>query len=270
MLTTVFDVALVADVLALMLAAAHLVARRRLVDRLATASLAVAVLALTLYLGGRWVAAGRAPFSNLFESLVLFAWTIPLVYLVLRLRLEVPAALLPATALLAALLLVYASSPFVSSEIQPLMPALKSNWLTFHVTACLLGYGAFAVSLLASIGFLVADRAAAGATAGERELFGAIMLGTVSFGFLFLTLGIVTGAVWANRAWGTYWSWDPKETWSLITWLIYAVFLHGRYIRGWRLRRLAWLPILGFASVLVTYLGVNYLMKGLHSYGWST
>ena len=88
----------------------------------------------------------------------------------------------------------------------------------------------------------------------------------VLFGFLFLTGGIITGAVWANSAWGTYWSWDPKETWSLITWFIYAIFLHCRFMRGWRGKRAAWVSIIGFASVLFTYVGVNLLMKGLHSY----
>ncbi|MCX6996596.1 MAG: c-type cytochrome biogenesis protein CcsB [Kiritimatiellaeota bacterium] len=265
MLNQVFDVALVAYVLALLLAAVNLFAPRRLLDALATAGLAVGVLAVTVYLGARWVAAGRAPFSNMFESLVLFAWTIPLVQLVLRARGLMPAAMTTTTALLAVLLLVYASA-FHSSEIQPLMPALRSNWLTFHVLSCLLGYGAFAVSCLASLGYLGASREARPTPSGNQELFAAIMTRTVSFGFLFLTVGIVTGAVWANVAWGTYWSWDPKETWSLITWLIYAVFLHGRYLRGWTGRRMAWLSILGFLSVLVTYVGVNYLMKGLHSY----
>ncbi len=266
MLTTLFDVALVAYGLALVLAIANLVAPRRLLDALATAGLALGVLAVTIYLGGRWAAAGRAPFSNMFESLVLFAWTIPLVHLVLRLRGKVPAALVPATALLAVLLLVYASPPFHSSEIQPLVPALRSNWLTFHVLSCLLGYGAFAVSLLAAVGYLIADRSLRPSGPANREMFGGIMVQTISFGFLFLAIGIVTGAVWANVAWGSYWSWDKKETWSLITWLVYAVFLHGRYMRGWTSRRLAWLAILGFASVLVTYIGVNYLMKSLHSY----
>ena len=265
MLNHVFDLALVAYVLALILAAGNLFAPRRLLDGLATLLLLLGVLAVTSYLGGRWVAAGRAPFSNMFESLVLFAWTIPLVYLVLRARGPIPAALTTTTALLAVLLLVYASA-FHSSEIQPLMPALRSNWLTFHVLSCLLGYGAFAVSFLAAIGCLGAGRAANPAHPGNQELFAAIMARTVSFGFLFLTIGIVTGAVWANVAWGTYWSWDPKETWSLITWLVYAVFLHGRYLRGWSGRRMAWISILGFISVLVTYVGVNYLMKGLHSY----
>ena len=89
---------------------------------------------------------------------------------------------------------------------------------------------------------------------------------SISFGFLFLTVGIISGAVWANSAWGTYWSWDPKETWSLITWFIYAIFLHCRFMRGWRGKRAAWISVIGFASVVFTYLGVNFLLSGLHSY----
>ena len=88
-------------------------------------------------------------------------------------------------------------------------------------------------------------------------------------GFPLLTLGIVTGAAWANYAWGTYWSWDPKETWSLITWFFYAITLHARYTRGWAGMRIAFLAIFGFVSVLFTYYGVNFLLSGLHSYGSS-
>ncbi len=96
-------------------------------------------------------------------------------------------------------------------------------------------------------------------TAEELNYQGAV------FGFVFLTLGIMTGSVWAYSAWGSYWSWDPKETWSLITWLIYALMIHARYVRGWRGKRLAVIALVGFAAVLFTYLGVNYL-PGLHSY----
>jgi len=265
MLTHLFDVALVAYPLALLLAAVNLFAPRRWLDALATVGLAIGVLALTAYMSLRWAEAGRAPFSNMFESLVLFAWTIPLVYLVLRIGGKTVAVLLPPTALLALLLLVYASA-FLSSEIQPLMPALRSNWLAFHVMACLIGYGSFAVSCLAAIGYLIASRTASKVSPANQDLLEAVMSKTASFGFLFLVVGIAMGAVWANVAWGTYWSWDPKETWSLITALIYAVFLHGRYLRGWQSRRMAWIAIIGFISVLITYVGVNYLMKGLHSY----
>ncbi|TAN37193.1 MAG: c-type cytochrome biogenesis protein CcsB [Verrucomicrobia bacterium] len=264
-LTHVFDVALVAYLLALILGSVNLFAPRRLLRSLATAGLTLGVVALTVYIGWRWLEANRAPFSNMFESLVLFAWTLSLVYVVLLLRGKIPSALTPTTALLALLMLVYASA-FLSSEIQPLMPALRSNWLTFHVTTVLIGYGSFAVAFLAATGYLIVSRAASQAGPESRELCEAIMSKTISFGFLFLVVGIAMGAVWANVAWGTYWSWDPKETWSLITALIYAVFLHGRYLRNWSGRRMAWIAVIGFISVLITYVGVNYLMKGLHSY----
>jgi len=166
-----------------------------------------------------------------------------------------------ATALLAALTLAYAST-YHDHAIKPLMPALRSNWLTFHVLTVFLGYGGFGVAFASSAGYLI--------TANRRtelaDAFDTATAKTISFGFLFLTIGIIAGAVWANSAWGTYWSWDPKETWSLITWFIYAVFLHCRFMRGWKGKRAAWISVLGFASVIFTYLGVNYLLSGLHSY----
>ena len=265
MLNLVFNVALITYALATLVAVLQLLMPRRVLEVLTVVLLAIGIAALTAYMGSRWVVAGRPPFSNMFESLVLFGWTVPLAHLLLRLRGKIPSALTAAVALLAVLLLVYASA-FQSSDIRPLMPALRSNWLTFHVLSCLLGYGAFAISFLAAMGYLLAIRTTSKVTLENRALLEIIMSKTVSFGFLFLVVGIATGAVWANVAWGTYWSWDPKETWSLITALIYAVFLHGRYMRGWHSRRMAWLAIIGFISVLVTYVGVNYLMKGLHSY----
>jgi cytochrome c-type biogenesis protein CcsB len=265
MLTNLFDTALVAYILALLLSAVNLFAPRRWLDVVALVGLSLGVLALTAYMGLRWAEADRAPFSNMFESLVLFAWTIPLVFLVMRARGRVLAVLAPPTALLSALLLIYASA-FLSSDIQPLMPALRSNWLAFHVMACLIGYGSFAVSCIAAIGYLIISRTSSKVSPETQDLLEAVMSKTAAFGFLFLSVGIAMGAVWANVAWGTYWSWDPKETWSLITALIYAIFLHGRYLRGWQGKRMAWIAIIGFISVLITYVGVNYLMKGLHSY----
>ncbi len=217
----------------------------------------------TLYLALRWAAAGRAPFSNMFESLVLFAWAIAVVYLALQVRHKIP-ALGVATALLALLTLAYAST--FESQITPLMPALRSNWLTVHVFTCFLGYGGVAVAFLSSVGYLMAAQRNDPAHQALIGAFDQATAQTISFGFLFLTVGIISGAVWANSAWGTYWSWDPKETWSLITWFIYAVFLHCRFLRGWRGKRAAWVSLIGFASVIFTYFGVNYLLSGLHSY----
>ncbi len=101
----------------------------------------------------------------------------------------------------------------------------------------------------------------------DEEIIDELTYQMVVFGFLFLTIGIITGAVWANSAWGKYWSWDPKETWSLITWFVYAIFLHLRMMRGWHGRNLALVSITGFMAVLFTYFGVNFLLSGLHSYG---
>ena len=100
----------------------------------------------------------------------------------------------------------------------------------------------------------------------EADVLDGLAYQMVMFGFLFLTIGVITGAVWANSAWGRYWGWDPKETWSLITWLVYATLVHAKMMRGWRGRRIAYLSIIGFAAVIFTYFGVNYL-PGLHSYG---
>jgi len=223
----------------------------------------------------RWVESyqlgfGHAPLSNLYESLVFFAWTIILLYLFVEYRFKnriIGAFVAP----LAFLAMAYASlSPNISDRIQPLIPALKSNWLIAHVVACFIGYSAFAIAFGVSILYLLKQN-----DSGEKESLMAHVPSTqvldelthqmVMFGFLFLSAGIITGAVWANSAWGRYWGWDPKETWSLITWFLYAALLHARMMRGWHGRRIAILSIIGFAAVLFTYFGVN-LLPGLHSY----
>jgi cytochrome c-type biogenesis protein CcsB len=168
--------------------------------------------------------------------------------------------------------IAYASlSPNINDRIQPLLPALKSNWLIAHVITCFIGYAAFAVAFGLSIMYLIRQR--------EPDPKGSLLdrfpkptviddltHQMVMFGFLFLSVGIISGAVWANSAWGRYWGWDPKETWSLITWFVYATLLHAKLMRGWHGRRIAYLSVIGFAAVLFTYFGVN-LLPGLHSYG---
>ncbi|MDP6524415.1 MAG: c-type cytochrome biogenesis protein CcsB [Kiritimatiellia bacterium] len=262
-MTIMFNIGFCCYLVALVLSAINSFHTKRGLSIASTASLAAGVLVQTAYIAVRWAEAGRAPFSNMFESLVLFAWAVAVVYLVLRIRTHVP-ALEAAASLLAVLALAYASA--FESDIKPLMPALQSNWLSVHVFTCFLGYAGFAVSFVASIGYLIVSREGAGGNSELQNAFDTAMTKTISFGFLFLAVGIITGAVWANSAWGTYWSWDPKETWSLITWLIYAGFLHCRFMRGWRGKRAAWISIIGFASVLFTYVGVNFLLSGLHSY----
>jgi len=226
----------------------------------------------------RWVESyqvgyGHAPLSNLYESLVFAAWAIMVIYLILEHRSKHRVlGIFPS--LFAFLAMAYASfSTQVDSRIQPLVPALKSNWLIAHVIACFLGYAGFAVATGISILYLVRKSRAANphprgilATLPEPRQLDEFNYQMVLFGFLWLSIGIITGSIWANSAWGTYWSWDPKETWSLITWLVYAALLHARSMQGWRGRRVAWLSLLGFGCVLFTYFGVNFLLSGLHSY----
>ena len=262
-MTWLFNIGLAAYIAALVCAVLRLVSGRAWFDRLATGAIAAGLALQTAYMAVRWHTAGRPPFSNMFESLVLLAWAVAAIYLALRFRMNIPFLEGPA-ALMSAVSMAYAST--FGFDIRPLVPALQSNWLTFHVFTCFLGYGGFAVSFVSSIGYLFVTREGSQVSPEARETLEAVMAKTVSFGFLFLSLGIITGAVWANSAWGTYWSWDPKETWSLITWFIYAIYLHCRFVRGWRGRRAAWISIVGFISVLFTYIGVNFLLSGLHSY----
>ena len=205
----------------------------------------------------------QAPLSNRYESLVFFAWCLPAVGL-LAFRKNLQGWLGAVVSMLACLLLAYASFGGANANIQPLMPALKSNWLLIHVVTAFLGYASFAVAFGAALLYLVKDRRPQARLPAPPQLDRLIYRATM-LGFLLLTFGILTGAVWAETAWGKYWSWDPKETWSLITWLIYASLLHARLLKGWQGRRIAWLALFGFLAVIFTYLGVNYL-PSLHAY----
>ncbi|KPA15554.1 cytochrome C biogenesis protein ResC [Candidatus Magnetomorum sp. HK-1] len=210
---------------------------------------------------------GHAPLSNLYESLVFFSWTIALIYICIEYRYKnktIGAFTIP----LSFISLSYASLPSVNDSIQPLIPALKSNWLIAHVFTCFLGYAGFALAFGLSIMFLIKinEKSRLRNLLPDETMIDDLTYQMIMFGFLFLTAGIITGAVWANSAWGAYWSWDPKETWSLITWFIYATVIHARLMRGWTGKPVAWISILGFAAVLFTYFGVN-LLPGLHSYG---
>ena len=221
---------------------------------------------------------GHAPLSNLYESVVFFAWTIILIYGIIELKYKyrvVGAFVLPF-----ALMGMAWAQLGLNSGIEPLVPALQSNWLLYHVITCFLGYAAFAVACGISIMYLIKAKAEGDSTTSVQAgsvigMFPSIRIlddlnyKAIMIGFPLLTLGIVTGAAWANYAWGTYWSWDPKETWSLIVWFVYAAFLHARITRGWVGKRAAWLSIIGFAATIFCYLGVNLFLSGLHSYGGS-
>ena len=280
-----FNITTIAYFAAMILFFAYIASKSNTVAFVATLVSFVGFLINTAALGMRWYESyqilgedGRAPLTNLYESVVFFAWTIVLIYLLIDLKYKqraVGAFVMPF-----ALFSMLGAQMWLNAGIDPLVPALQSNWLTYHVITCFLGYAAFAVACGVSIMYLI--------KIGKEEKYqGDTPMGgilglfppcrvlddmnyrAIMIGFPLLTLGIVTGAAWANYAWGTYWSWDPKETWSLIVWFLYAAFLHARFTRGWIGRRAAWLSIFGFAATIFCYLGVNLVLSGLHSYGGS-
>ncbi|MEA5605190.1 c-type cytochrome biogenesis protein CcsB [Nostoc sp. UHCC 0252] len=316
---------------------------------LGTAGMAIANLCMATLLGARWIEAGYFPLSNLYESLFFLTWGITTVHLIAesssRSRL-VGVVTSPVAMLIAAFATMTLPSQMQASE--PLVPALKSNWLMMHVSVMMLSYSALMVGALLAIAFLIVTRGqniqlqgSSVGTGGYRsngyrlhkaaelipqpaapsaenngftrfetssngngngstavlglvtttpiqnpkseiqnseplspqrlslaETLDNISYRIIGLGFPLLTIGIIAGGVWANEAWGSYWSWDPKETWALITWLVFAAYLHARITRGWQGRRPAILAATGFVVVWICYLGVNLLGKGLHSYGW--
>ena len=294
---------------------------------LGSTGMAIANLCIAALLGARWIEAGYFPLSNLYESLFFIAWGITAMHFLAENMSRSPlVGVVTAPVALAITAFATLTLPAQMQTAEPLVPALKSNWLMMHVSVMLISYAALMVGALLSIAFLVVTRGQAielkgssigtgayreakyrlrkngeaievpmalaeiseigssGATAvlappaaaiplSPQRLTLADTLDNISYrmiglGFPLLTIGIIAGAVWANEAWGSYWSWDPKETWALITWLVFAAYLHSRITRGWQGRRPAILAASGFLVVWICYLGVNLLGKGLHSYGW--
>lgn len=238
------------------------------------ACLSLGLVEQILGIAARWVLSGRAPLSNMYESFVFATAGMILVAIVFELANRPLLAGLGAGFFGFIFMVLAHNAPILfDSAIRPLVPALQSSWLTYHVVTIMLSYSAFALSFFVSVCYLLKD-----ALGGDESRFSLVRrllsLKTldilnykiIAVGFPLLTIGIILGAVWANTAWGRPWGFDPKEMWSAITWLIYAVYLHVRYFAGWRGRRAAVLAIIGFGAVLFTYLGVNYLLPSLHSY----
>jgi cytochrome c-type biogenesis protein CcsB len=288
-----------------------------------------------------------APLRNLYESLIFFVWSLILIHLIIEFKYKARSLGAFVTPIAAAALLFIDVSG-TSKEIQPLIPALQSNWLLFHVLLSFLGYAAFGVSFGAAAAYIVmitesrnektyifwsiitgiflivligmgidyvslstAQRAeliqnyflkatlrsSSGGIAAiswivsiafvfiiwrfghglkkvltglslTPDILDDITYKSIAMGFPLFTIGgLIMGAIWANSAWGKYWTWDPKETWSLITWFVYALYLHARFVGGWRGKRVAILAVIGFVAVIFTYLGVNLVLSGLHAYG---
>ena len=263
----------------------------------------VANLLLFFILASRWIVAGYFPLSNLYESLLFLTWTLLTIYLYIEYRTK--SKLMGAILIPIALLINGFANLTLSPDMQkasPLVPALQSNWLMMHVSMMMLSYATLIMGSLLCILFLVISRyqdvdlkvmndsslplynvmldyyeTKLFSPSDEISELGKLKLlqsldnwsyRIIGLGFPFLTIGIIAGGVWANEAWGSYWSWDPKETWALITWIVFATYLHSRITKGWEGKKTAILGGLGFFVIWICYLGVNFLGKGLHSYGW--
>ncbi len=235
------------------------------IGKFATWILFTGILTHTVALVLKTVEAKHAPFVNTYEALSFLSWLIALVYILLQLRFRIRA--LGALVTPMAFLAIAAASvlPQQYKQSSPLVPALQSHWLEFHVATCFIGYACFAVSFAVGIAYLVKRKDVIESALSKSNLD---MIGykSIGVGFPFLTIGIISGAIWANAAWGRYWAWDPKEVWSLITWFIYAIYLHLRVVAKWKGKPAAITSIIGFVSVVFTFFGVNYLLSGLHTY----
>jgi cytochrome c-type biogenesis protein CcsB len=222
----------------------------------------------TLGLGLRWYIAGHSPLSNGYESMIFISWVTLLAGFIFSRK---SAFALSATAVLASMTLMVAHLSFMDPEITNLVPVLKSYWLTLHVSVITGSYGFLGLGAILGLITMILlalsndkNRVRISNTIDELTV---INFKTLTLGLYFLTIGTFLGAVWANESWGRYWGWDPKETWSLITIIIYSIVIHSRMIPGMKdIFTFNLISLFAFSSVLMTYFGVNYYLSGLHSY----
>jgi len=249
---------------------AYIVFLRDILSKVGAGLLSVGFVLHTTALIFRYYEAGYVPITNLYESFSFFAWAILLVYILVyyNYRIRVLGAFVAPIALI--LMILGLALP---KDILPLHPVLKSYWLPVHVILSFLGDAFFALAFCVGIMYLIQESQIKSRKTGaflmrlpSLEILDDLNHRSLTFGFPLLTVGIITGSVWASYAWGSYWSWDPKETWSLITWFLYAALLHQRLAIGWRGKKAAIMAIIGFLAVLFTFLGVNLVLSGLHSY----
>ncbi|MBM9537205.1 c-type cytochrome biogenesis protein CcsB [Desulfobulbus alkaliphilus] len=229
-----------------------------------------AVCLHSLTIVARYFEAGYTPITSHHETVSFFAWSLSCCYLTFRWRYTVKNLGVFVCLLVLALMLVAA---FSSREIVPLAPALQSWWLPIHASVTLIAYGFLALACIGGCMYLLQEREIKTKRFGlfysrlpSLETLDTLNHHCLSIGFPLLTLGLITGSIWAKQAWGAYWHWDPKETWSLVTWFLYAAVVHQRFTVGWRGRRAALLSIIAFLSVLFTLWGVSFLLKGIHTY----
>jgi cytochrome c-type biogenesis protein CcsB len=275
---TLFTLAVIAFILATVGYLANLFGKAEW-GPFASIILKVGFLIHTAFIITRTVNVQRVPFVGHFEFGNLFIWATVLVYIWSEWRLKdkyyaVGAFLAPLVVLYIGYLTVVPSlitKVVVSRAHNPLPPVLQSNWLKLHVSASVLGYAGFTLAFAAAVMWFLkeylADRSTLGKALPKPKILEEYMYRASVFGFLFQTVMIISGAIWADISWGRYWGWDPKEMWSLITWFVFAVYLHARFTRGWTGMRTAALVAIGWVAMVFTWVGVAWLLSGIHSFG---
>jgi cytochrome c-type biogenesis protein CcsB len=238
----------------------------------AAASLLVTLLGFLLHITYfllRWTESGRIPITSFFEAANFLGMGIVLVFLIMEFRFKIATL---GSFMLPLVIVLMAPALILSGDIKAINPLLKSGWLGIHTSLAVLGDAAFAFAFIVSIMYLIQERQLKSKHLGaifhrlpSLDIMDTLGYKALTFGWPLYTLGMLTGSIWANSAWGTYWSWDPKETWSLITWVIYLALLHLRTI-GWRGRKMAFLSIVGFVFVLVSFFVVSRIEMGKHSF----
>ncbi len=232
--------------------------------------LATGLLTVALVLRGIW--AGRVPWGNMYEFSISSAWGVLVVFLALSTRRDL--RWLGLFVVAPALLTLGLAVTVLYTEAAQLVPALKSYWLVIHVSAAIICAGAFTVAAsTAALSLIQSRHERSGkvwrgpmAQVPSAERLQTFTSRLIAFSFPLWTFSVIAGAIWAENAWGRYWGWDPKETWALITWLVYAAYLHARSTAGWRGDKASWIAILGLVTFLINYFGVNIFVNSLHSY----
>ena len=248
----------------------YLISRKEGLIRFSFGVTGLGFLFHTIALIVRTIEASHIPITNLHEAMSFFSWALVLAFLLIEYKYRIyvlGSFVLPLT------FISLISSSALPMEIKMLDPMLQSAWLGVHTIFAVLGAAAFSIAFLAGLMYLLQEWFLKSKRFNilyyklpSLDILDDLNYRAISFGFPLLTLGMITGSIWAEYAWGTYWNWDPKQTWSLIVWLFYAAVLHGRLSVGWRGKRAAYLSVIGFIGVVFTFVGVNILLHGKHTF----
>jgi cytochrome c-type biogenesis protein CcsB len=253
----------------------NIIWKRKILTRVNEILLLVVNFSYFSSLAIRWIVEKYFPLSNLYEGLLFLIYTLTLMAMLLEKYWKIRNQMVQTSISSMAFFISFFANftlPLEMQKASPLVPSLQSNWLMMHVSMMMFSYSSLIIGSLFSILYLISSfRKKERETQGYSNTLNMVDIWsyrTIGLGFPLLTIGIISGAIWANEAWGSYWSWDPKETWALITWLIFASYLHSRIVKKSDSLQSSKFGALGFVSIWVCFLGVNFLAKGLHSYGW--